>query len=212
MKNIYIAGLVTLFSTSFLHGCSRPQQYTETPPTIVNKIDDNCVPDKFQFLRLDIETFEGDKKKGWRSVSDEDGCKLTAAALLNEYRTILLAQQIDSLMWHEAQLRAAGGETKQAIFLFSQTRRSDGPNDTNVLYRDATIAFLKQDRKSLLLGRAKLAALPVPQKFANAVERFKQKYPDYPAPVWPPNLDVVDGFIACFDKPYKEAYKISCRP
>jgi hypothetical protein len=23
---------------------------------------------------------------------------------------------------------------------------------------------------------------------------------------WPPNLDVVDGLIACFDRSYKEAY------
>ncbi|MEM1246425.1 MAG: hypothetical protein AAGK22_08635 [Acidobacteriota bacterium] len=28
---------------------------------------------------------------------------------------------------------------------------------------------------------------------------------------WPPNLDVVDGLLRCFDRPYAEAYGASCR-
>jgi hypothetical protein len=28
---------------------------------------------------------------------------------------------------------------------------------------------------------------------------------------WPPNLDVVDGFLNCFDKSYDEAYGAACR-
>jgi hypothetical protein len=28
---------------------------------------------------------------------------------------------------------------------------------------------------------------------------------------WPMNLDVLDGLIACFDRPYSEAYDAKCR-
>ena len=29
---------------------------------------------------------------------------------------------------------------------------------------------------------------------------------------WPPNIDVVDGLIHCFDRSYDEAYGSACRP
>src|SRR3546814_17902844 len=28
---------------------------------------------------------------------------------------------------------------------------------------------------------------------------------------WPPNIEVVDALVACFNKPYKEAYGPTCR-
>ncbi len=211
-KNNYAGLACLMMSTVFLSGCSKPEPNSKTPPTIVNAIDEGCVANKFDYLRLDVETFEQDKQKGWRSVADKEGCLLSAAALMNEYRTVILEQQVDGLRWHEAQLRAAAGKTEQAIYLFSQTRKSDGPTSSNALSRDATIAFLKHDHKALLSARDALAKVPKPEGYERGVEQFRKKYPDAPVPVWPLSLNVVDGFITCFDKPYKDAYNFECRP
>ena len=75
---------------------------------------------------------------------------------------------------------------------------------------NATIAFLKRDKAQLLENRAKLAALPKPEGHDARVAAFEKKY-GQPGPSWPPNLDAVDGLIACFDKPYAEAYSFACR-
>jgi hypothetical protein len=66
---------------------------------------------------------------------------------------------------------------------------------------DATIAFLRGDRPALLAARTALAALPRPADFA---PRDVQGRPV--AMNWPPNLNVVDGLLACFGRPYAEAY------
>jgi hypothetical protein len=102
-----------------------------------------------------------------------EGCELAAADLIAEYRTANAAalvnghpQQITGLNWHEAQLRAANGQTERAIRLFEHSRVTYMESDA--LYGQATVAFLKRDRAALQQARDALAALPPPPDFAQA--------------------------------------------
>jgi hypothetical protein len=73
------------------------------------------------------------------------------------------------------------------------------------LYVDASIAFLKRERPALLAARESLARLPKPPGFAPRDPNGR------PLPIdWPMNLNVVDGFVACFGKSYREAYSPPC--
>jgi hypothetical protein len=122
---------------------------------------------------------------------------------------------VRTLYWHEAQLRAASGETEAALDLFRITLAMEkhvaGPDDPgDAIYNEATIAFLARDKATLLKKRSELASIPMPAGFEKGVEDFKRKFPGAPPPAWPPNLNVVDGLIACFDRPYSEAYSSDC--
>jgi hypothetical protein len=66
-------------------------------------------------------------------------------------------------------------------------------------YVDASIAFLKKDKSSLLSARRKLQNWPKPKDWP--LER-----------PWPQNLVIVDGFINCFDLSYAEALNVECQP
>lgn len=54
--------------------------------------------------------------------------------------------------------------------------------------------------------RAELAGLPKATWFEAAAARAMAQHGL--TVTWPPNLDVVEGFIACFDRPYAEAYSV----
>jgi hypothetical protein len=144
-----------------------------------------------------------------------EGCELAAADLIAEYRTANAAvlvnghpQQITGLNWHEAQLRAANGQTERAIRLFEQSRVTYMESDA--LYGQATVAFLKRDRAALQQARDALAPLPPPPDFAQATEDFRRRTGQ--VATWPSNLGVVDGLIACFDHSYREAFSTARRP
>lgn len=143
---------------------------------------------------------------GWRSL-DQPGCELATAEVIRLYRQAHgagVADWGDTLIWHEAQLRAAGGDTEEAIRLMVVSRGKDSPGIRP--YTDATIAFLRRDREALLAARAELLTIPMPEQFARASARYAESYPDLPPLEWPLNLQIIDGLIACFDKPYREAY------
>ena len=72
-----------------------------------------------------------------------------------------------------------------------------------------TVAFLNGDRAGLEAARARLAATPEPDNWAEVTASFREKYNVQIK--WPMNLDVLDGLIACFGKSYDEAYG-DCRP
>jgi hypothetical protein len=177
-----------------------------------------CQHDRQALLALTPQAFDADLEGGWRPLADREGCLIVAADLIAAYRAAhadLSDQRAERLRWHEAQLRAAAGETDAAIALFATTYRQ---GDTiyvraNNLYSDATLAFLRRDRAALERARAELAALPKPDGFEEAVENARRQYgEDFARGItWPNNLDVIDGFIACFDKPYREAYRSECR-
>ncbi|MEM9939731.1 MAG: hypothetical protein AAF768_12845 [Pseudomonadota bacterium] len=156
-------------------------------------------------LELNVKGFDQTDGQGWRLIADRE-CYSEAAELIAEYRA--QADDPNIARHHQVQMHAAAEEREQAIILLDELIAEDKTNGewANVHYRRATRAFLASDLEMLQASRADLATLPAPKGFADAAERFKRDYPNFPAPKWPPNLDVVDAFIACFDKSYNEAY------
>ena len=133
---------------------------------------------------------------GWRRLHDSLACSDHAApaiaAFRHAHRAGLTENQTALLVWHEGQVRALMDQVPEAVTLFRSSEWSGEP-EWGRLYREATIAFLARDKVALEGARAELAVLP------SAPGVFEQ----------PPNLDVVDGLIRCFDQPYAIAY--ACR-
>lgn len=181
---------------------------------------DRCKHDKDAMLALDEKPFDQDLAGGggWRAIANIPGCELAAADLLAAYRARHPGSE-SILAWHEGQMRASAGQYKQAIPLLESARK---PTDQDPAgwnhYVDASLAFLQHDKPALLTARERLAAIAYPE--SAGMPPLKDDYIEFPAqpgqPVmrtrWPPNIDVVDGLVACFDKPYAEAYGASCRP
>lgn len=150
-----------------------------------------CIEDREALLSLSQQDFDQDMTGGWRGVSYREGCEEAAADLIAEYRTRHGLENQFILWWHEGQVRAALGQTDEALALFKRSYQTDNP-DTFLdeawnYYADATIAFLERDFDALLAAREKLSQLPIPQ-----------------------NIEVVDSLIRCYDRPYSEAYSRTC--
>ena len=169
---------------------------------------EGCAYDRAAMLAMDLDRFDQDAS-GWRSVGQAPGCFLTGAELIADYRKAhpdLSLSQADELRWHEGQLRAMVGDTLGAIPLLADSNH-DG-DSANQAYIDATLAFLRQDHPALVAARRRLAGLPRPADFQANADAFKaQTGRDL---TWPLNLDVVDHLLACFDRPYAEAYGRAC--
>jgi hypothetical protein len=164
-----------------------------------------------KMLSLNLDAFDQDTESGWRGVAAVESCELRAANLIQAYvkrnKANIPSNGINTLKWHLGQMWANAGETNKAISAFRETlKRGD---ETQKLYAEATIAFLRRDRFAFDLARAKLAAAPQPPGWTEAVARFQQKY-NRPGPIWPANLDVVDRMGRCFDSPYSIAYGGTC--
>ena len=156
-------------------------------------------------LALDAKSFDQTQGQGWRLIADRD-CFSEAAQLIAEYRAITNNPTL--ARHHQAQMHAADEERSEAVALLDELIAEATASEewANLHYHRATRAFLRNDLETLHAARADLAAIPMPSEFADVAERFKKQYPDFAAPTWPPNLDVVDAFIACFGRSYNEAY------
>lgn len=154
-------------------------------------------------LDLSFEVFD-QGPDGWRSLDGSLACPESAHEVLAEYRNrhrdTLTPPNISLLMWHEAQVRAAQGDQSTAVRLMREAAFTGEP-DWQRLYREGSIAFMEGDRRRLTAARDELASLPRDPmlKGLNGGEVE-----------WPPNLDVLDGLVSCFGKPYSVAYV--CRP
>ncbi len=166
-----------------------------------------CEYDRAEMLALDQNAFD-QGPAGWRSITQQGDCNLEAADLVHDY----VAEhnlKVSILYWHEGQLRAMAGQTDRAIPLLNLSRKPETTTDRFGWnhYVDATIAFLKKDRSSLVDARAVLSVTPKPPNFnpvdvnGNPVEV-----------IWPPNLNVVDGLLDCFDQSYDRAYNNCSQP
>ena len=192
---------------------------TAAPAPALERAD--CSYDRAAMLALDENAFDqdlGNGGGGWRALEGKPGCEQATADLLAAYRA---AHPDGSTMlaWHEGQVRAGLGQDEQAIALFDAARK---PAEQDLagwnLYVDASIAFLKHDRPALQAARDALAKVAYPG--GEGMPTLKDGYLEIAAeggrPAmkvrWPPNIDVVDGFLNCFEKPYKEAYRSDCRP
>jgi hypothetical protein len=158
-----------------------------------------CAYDRDKVMSLDQNAFDQDLKGGWRVLEDKPRCYVAAADLIRDYREAHHSTT-SILFWHEAQMRASAGQTDAAIALFEKSRQTHDPAGWN-LYVDGTIAFLRHDRAALQAARDKLAALPKPQDFHPLGPNGKPFKMD-----WPPNLNILDGFLVCFDRSYEKAY------
>lgn len=157
-------------------------------------------------LALPLQAFD-QTAEGWRSL-DAEGCEAVAADAIVEYRRrntdALKSEDTGTLDWHEGQLRAAAGQTERAIAIFEA-----GLDETDEVirpYRVGTIAFLRRDRAALEAAYRDLMSVPEPEQFARAKARYEANYPDLPPLTWPLNRNKLEGFLACFDRPYGEAY------
>ncbi len=172
----------------------------------------DCAYDKAAMLALPAEKFDQDFKGGWRPLADKVECRPQAAQLLADYRSANWAKlkpgELHINYWHEGQVRALTGQTREAAPLLLAGVDPDGDDIDFTDYALGTVAFLKHDRAALLSARARLAAIPKPAWFDGSLKEAKAVLGYTPA--WPVNLDVLDGLITCFDKPYAKAYE--CRP
>jgi hypothetical protein len=164
-----------------------------------------------RLLSLNFEQFDQDPKDGWRALGNRRGCEVHGARLIEAYierhQKDIPAKRVAILNWHLGQMWASAGATRKAIVAFEATKPEGG--DAQNYYADATIAFLKRDRKAFDQARAGLAALPPPKNWDKAVADYEKRF-TMPGPVWPMNLDVVDRLGACFDQPYWLAYSGAC--
>jgi hypothetical protein len=181
------------------------------PTSDAQPVGADCSYDFSEMMRLDFEAFDQDIEGGWRILGSTPGCEAETADLIQKYRTMRVESQRLSLMHHEMQLRGAAGQYETAADLAREVLEFDLPPVMQA-YHEAELAFFARDYDALLAARRSLAAVPMPEHFEKSAAQYLEKYPDQPPLVWPVNLDVVDGLIACFDKPYSEAYSFSCRP
>jgi hypothetical protein len=145
-----------------------------------------CSYDHEAMLSLGQNAFDEDMKGGWRALADR-GCLAEAADVIRDYRLRQRPQtgtsQSTILYWHEGQIRALLGENDAAITLFDNSRALGKDSASWNLYVDATIFFLKQDRRALLAANDAMVNLGSS-----------------------PNQRVVENLIACFGRSYKEGY------
>lgn len=175
---------------------------------------DACAYDREAMMALSPDAFDQDLSGGWRALEEKPGCTEAAANLLRDWREAHRAElKIGDLhinYWHEGQLRAGlDGQTERAVRLLLAGVNPQVEGDGFQDYALGTVAFLNGDRAGLEAARARLAATPEPENWAEATASFREKYGVQIK--WPMNLEVLDGLIACFGKGYDEAYG-DCRP
>ncbi|HEY8027644.1 MAG TPA: hypothetical protein VIF60_24100 [Burkholderiaceae bacterium] len=187
-----------------------------TPSAPKDSLPASCEYDSSRLLGLDEYHFDQDDAGGWRTLASKPGCDLVAADLLRDYRQAH-GNAAGILYWHEGQLRALAGQSASAIVLMERSRKpADADRAGWNQYVDATIAYLHKDRSALEQARAKLAAVEPP--IGDGLPPVKDGYMEVHLDngrmmkfLWPPNIDVVDGLLQCFDKPYEVAYGSECR-
>lgn len=205
---------IALFMTGAVASWSAATSSPDRPPKSVTGAP--CSYDRKALLALDEKAFDQDLEGGWRTVANIPGCELAAADLLAAYR----AEHPRSggiVAWHEGQMRASAGQYERAVPLLESARKPVNQDTYGWnYYVDATVAFLRHDKPGLLAARRRLANVAYPQDASPLKDGYMviPGQPGRPARRvrWPPNIEVVDALINCFDKPYSEAYGPACRP
>jgi len=157
-----------------------------------------------RILDLPFHEFDQNPKDGWRPYYASK-CYKEAAHLLTDYIALYpdRAEEHYMLAFHAGQMFAMVDEYDKAADLMRKgySQHSSATIDWNA-FVDANIAFLENDREMLVRMRNRIAKQPVMTAAMGA-------------PNWAigkkMNLDVADGFIACFDEVYSVAYEDECR-
>ena len=169
-------------------------------------VEPDCSYDLDAMLALDRDAFDQDMEGGWRPLGKIDGCEEATAELIRAWRHEKRAHDA-ILYWHEGQMRAYAGQTKQAIALFKLTYDSqdkDAGFGWNH-YVDGTIAFLSGNRDRLETAIERLKTVPEPDNLS-----FTRPDGSTVTMSWPPNLNVLEGFEKCWGETYKVAYGRGC--
>ncbi len=170
--------------------------------TALGETDRTCDVDLAKMLSLSQRDFDQDPNKGWRPLYQKSGCRSAAADLIRAY---IDANGEEGIMmtFHEGLMRAMDGDIQPAIVLLERTYTPANKRDLYGWnhYVDATVAFLRRDKARLRNARERLTAVPRPENF-ESVDSFGK-----PIEIkWPPNLNVVDGLLECFEHSYDYAF------
>lgn len=173
-----------------------------------------CEFNQEEILALTPSEFDQTLDGGWRALAQRPECLETSADLLAAYRRARWSSwtpgDLHSNYWHEGQLRAELGQKDRAVRLLLAGVNPNVSSDGFEHYAIGTVAFLNDDMEGLLAARARLAEVKEPANWAEISDSFKKRFGA--EMTWPINLNVLDGFIACFGRPYKEAYGRACQP
>ena len=179
------------------------------PEAPAQPAEPDCSYDLDAMLALDRDAFDQDiPDGGWRGLPNKD-CHAEAAELIRTWRHEK-RDHASILYWHEGQMRAYAGQTKEAVALFKRTYTApedDGDFGWNH-YVSGTIAFLRGDREALDAAIERLAKIPEPSN-----NTFTRPDGTVIQMNWPPNMNVLKNFEVCWGKPYAETYGSSnCLP
>ena len=185
-----------------------------TLAAVIAAASPTCAFDKKAMLALPAEKFDQDLKGGWRPLADKPECRDQAAQLLADYRKAnwsrLKLSELHINYWHEGQMRALIGQSREAAPLLMAGVDPEGQDEIDFTdYALGTVTYLKHDRAALLSARARLASVPKADWYESSMKEAKAALGYVPS--WPINLDVLDGLVNCFDKPYAQAYDGDCR-
>lgn len=163
-----------------------------------------CVHDKEAILALEFVAFDQTEGSGWRPLYDA-GCYEEAAELVRAWAA--RHANIQSIIpFHEAQLWGYAGRSDIAIRLFERIYQEMAAvqSDPWKLYTEGNLAFLQRDKARLEAATAKLAALPRPTDWdtRRAVMADGRPAPSRP---WPPNLNIMQAMLRCWDQTYEVA-------
>ncbi|MCX2718456.1 hypothetical protein [Lentiprolixibacter aurantiacus] len=134
-------------------------------------------------MSLDFQEFDQDMQGGWRYYGNKMQFDL-AASLIKTYleqHPEIKKNEAEVMRWHAGQMYAMAGENELAIPLMESSRKEEDLMRWNE-YLDATVAFLKKDRKTF-------------DENIKAVASFANN----------PNLRLLKILEANFDKSYREA-------
>ncbi len=176
-------------------------------------VAEECAHDRAALLALDREAFDQDPEGGWRPLADNKACERVAADLIAAWRKANLPdasqEEVRILHWHEGQLRAFSGDYVSARASFQKSHTLNPLQIHWNHYVDATLAFIDRDHDAFITALDTLKNMPEPFWWPQVQAEFRKKFDTDPE--WPPNLNVVEGLLSCFEEDYRTAYSKACR-
>jgi hypothetical protein len=123
---------------------------------------------------------------GWRALFQR-GCIREAIAILDAYRDRNAGRMTNDqrleLSFHIGQILALSGYEAESLSHFEAARSEMAAEEWSA-YVDATVAFIRKDRRQLLSARERYAKAAASQ---------------------PMRLQIIDGLLRCFEKSYAQA-------
>lgn len=163
-----------------------------------------CAHNREAILALEFVAFDQAQGSGWRPLY-EAGCYKEAAELVQDWAK-KHPQAPSIIPFHLAQLWGYAGRSDLAIPMFEQIYRESTADaaDPWQLYTEGNLAFLQRDRARLEAATTKLAALPQPPDWGARRVVMADGSPAPPRP-WPPNLNIMQAMLRCWDQTYEIA-------